>query len=100
MSKPINIQMSSRIHVSAGRESMTIKQIIMPNNGIAGTKGTRKAPSDVGIVRRMMRTPAQTNMKAKSVPMLVISPATLAGTKAARRPTTIMKSRLLWAGVW
>ena len=51
------------------------------------------------MVLRTINTPAHTKVKANSVPMLHISPATLAGTKAANRPTNTMKSRLLRAGV-
>jgi hypothetical protein len=41
----------------------------------------------------MIQTPAQTSMKAKSVPMLVISPTTSSGTNAAKIPVKIKKSR-------
>ena len=51
------------------------------------------------MVLRTMRTAAHTSIKANSVPILVISPATPAGTNAANKPTATMKSTLLWAGV-
>ena len=42
---------------------------------------------------------AQTNVKANTVPILVISPATRAGTNAASPPTMAINNKLLCAGV-
>ncbi|CUQ48817.1 Uncharacterised protein [Dorea longicatena] len=67
--------------------------------GISGTSGVLKERGTSGMVLRTTSTAAQTSVKAISVPMLVISPASRAGTKAASRPTSTMKSRLLRAGV-
>ena len=96
----MSIQMTRRIHVSAGRKSIMPTQHRMPSTGMRGTKGVRKARSAAGIVRRTTITPAHTRVKAKSVPMLVISPATRAGTSPASTLTSTMKSMLLRAGVW
>jgi hypothetical protein len=41
----------------------------------------------------------QTNINANNVPMLVISPTTLAGTNAANKLTKSMNNKLLFAGV-
>ena len=47
----------------------------------------------------MIQTPAHTNMKAKSVPMLVISPDTSAGTNAANKPVKTKNSMFDLYGV-
>ena len=96
----MSIHMTRRIHVSAGRKSIMLTQQSTPAAGVQGTKGVLKLRGALGCVRRTTMTPKQTNEKAKSVPMLVISPATLAGTTPASSPITVINSRLLRAGVW
>ena len=71
----------------------------MPSIGTNGTNGVLNALGKSGILLRMTQTPMQTRIKAKSVPMLVISPTTLAGTKAAKALTKTINKRLLFAGV-
>ena len=68
-------------------------QTMMPSADTTGTAGTRNPRSNSGLRTRMIQTPAQTRMKAKSVPMLVISPVTSAGTNAASMPVKTKKSR-------
>lgn len=75
------------------------RQVRMPRMGTKGTKGVLKARGALGMVRRTTSTAAQTKVKAMSVPILVISPATRAGTMAANMPTMTMKRALLRAGV-
>lgn len=87
------------IHVSPGRNTIINKQVAIPKIGTTGTKGVLKALGASGIFFRITKTPMQTKMKANSVPMLVISPTTLAGTKAANKLTKTRNSKLLFAGV-
>src|SRR2546430_2673499 len=47
----------------------------------------------------MIQTPAQTSMKAKSVPMLVISPETSAGINAANKPVKMKNNMFDLYGV-
>ena len=61
-------------------------QTIMPSMGTRGTNGVLKGLSALGSLFLMMITPAHTSTKAKSVPMLVISPTMSPGTKAEKRP--------------
>ena len=65
-----------------------------------GTKGVLKLRGAFGCVRRTTITPRQTSEKANNVPILVISPAILAGTTPAKSPITVIKSALLRTGVW
>ena len=55
-----------------------LTQQTTPAAGIQGTKGVLKLRGAWGCVRRTTITPKQTKAKANKVPMLVISPATLA----------------------
>ena len=71
----------------------------MPRIGTVGTKGVLKARCTSGILLRTINTAAQTNVKANKVPILVISPATRAGTNTASPPTMAMNNKLLCAGV-
>ena len=49
-----------------------------------GSAGTVKPRGMSGRRTRMIHTPAQTSMKANSVPMLVISPTMFSGMKPAK----------------
>ena len=71
----------------------------MPRMGMSGTRGTLNALSTPGMVLRSIITAAQTSVNASRVPMLVISPATSAGTMDARNATKTIKRILLCAGV-
>ena len=71
----------------------------MPKIGINGTKGVLKARGASGILFRIIITPTHTRINANSVPILVISPTTRAGTKAANRLTKSIKRKLFLAGV-
>ena len=90
---------TNRIQVSAGRNNIIQRQVRMPKIGTVGTKGVLKARCTSGILLRTINTAAQTNVKANKVPILVISPATRAGTNAASPPTMTMNNKLLCAGV-
>src|SRR6202048_1978393 len=72
---------------------------MIPRVETTGTAGTRNPRSRSGRRARMIQTPAQTRMKANSVPMLVISPVTSAGTKAASKPVKTKKSMFDLYGV-
>ena len=56
------------------------KQVKIPSIGIKGTKGVLKARGASGFVFLNTITPMQTSINAKRVPILVISPTTLAPT--------------------
>ena len=72
----------------------------MPRIGTVGTKRSFKG-YDVrqAYFCATINTAAQTNVKANKVPILVISPATRAGTNAASPPTMAINNKLLCAGV-
>ena len=93
------IHTMSLIHVSSGRNTIIKRQVTMPRIGTSGTNGVLNARGISGCLFRSTHTPMHTNIKAKSVPMLVISPTTLAGTKAANRLTNNMNSIFDFAGV-
>ena len=88
-----------RIHVSRGKNTIMNKQVATPNMGTRGTRGVLNLRGASGIFFRITNTPMQTRIKANNVPMLVISPTTLAGTNAAKRLTNIMNRKLLLKGV-
>ena len=71
------------------------KQVTIPSIGTSGTKGVLNALGASGILFRMTTTPIQTRINANRVPILVISPTTLAGTKAAKRLTNTRNSKLI-----
>jgi hypothetical protein len=80
--------------VSKGKEIIIDKQDNIPRIGIKGTRGVLKALGASGWVFLMIITPAQTRIKANKVPILVISPTTCPGTKAANSPTNKQKIKL------
>jgi hypothetical protein len=65
----------------------------IPSIGIRGTIGVLKPLTILGFRTLIIHTPAHTRMNAKRVPMLVISPATLPGMKAANNPTKRKEKR-------
>ena len=89
----------NRIHVSPGKKTIINKQVPIPRIGTTGTNGVLNALGASGILFLNISTPIQTRIKANNVPILVISPTTLAGTKAANRLTNTRNNRLLLAGV-
>src|SRR5947199_10039272 len=56
----------------------------MPRSAVIGSTGALKARGMSGRLTRMIQTPMQTRMNAKSVPMLVISPTMSSGRNAAK----------------
>ena len=92
-------QTINRIHVSPGKNTIINRQVPIPRIGTTGTKGVLKALGASGIFFLSTSTPKQTRIKANKVPMLVISPTTRAGTKAANKLTNTRNNRLLFAGV-
>ena len=90
---------TKRNQVSHGSASIIAPQTRIPKIGTTGTNGVRNPRGASGIRLRMMSTPTLTRIKASRVPMLVISPTTLPGTKAANAPTKSMKNMLLLNGV-
>lgn len=95
----MSIHITSRIQVSAGKNNIILTQQTTPAAGTQGTKGVLKLRGAFGCVRRTTITPRQTSEKAYNVPILVISPAILAGTTPAKSPITVIKSALLRTGV-
>ena len=75
------------------------KQVAIPRMGTNGTIGVLNALGRSGIFLRITHTPIHTRMNANNVPILVISPTTSAGMKAAKALTNNMNSKLLFAGV-
>ena len=75
------------------------KQVRIPIIGTKGTKGVLKARGTSGMVLRTIRMAAQTKVNARSVPILVISPATCAGINPANRLTSTINRQLLCTGV-
>src|SRR5688572_16913306 len=67
--------------------------------GTNGTIGVLNALGKSGIFLRITHTPIHTKMNANNVPILVISPTTLAGTNAANKLTKSMNNKLFFAGV-
>src|SRR5215467_9172216 len=92
-------QTINRIQVSPGKKTIINKQVATPSIGTTGTKGVLNARGASGIFFLITSTPIQTRIKANKVPILVISPTTLAGTKAANKLTNTRNKALLLAGV-
>jgi len=72
--------------VSQGIKIIIPKQTKIPKIGIKGTNGTLKGRSAFGSVFLRINIPTHTIKNANKVPMLVISPTTFKGTKAANKP--------------
>lgn len=93
------IQARRRNQVSPGSDAIIRKQETIPRIGTTGTQGVLKERGASGWVLRNTNTPKQTRTKANSVPILVISPTTRAGTNAANKLTNKQKSKLDFHGV-
>ena len=74
-------------------------QTSIPNKGTNGTKGVLKGRLSWGSDFLKINTPAQTRINANKVPILVKSPATLPGIKAAKAPTKANKIQFDLKGV-
>ena len=85
MTRPMASQTTSRNQVSKGINTIMPKQVRIPSIGIKGTSGTLNGRSALGSVFLRMSMPTQTIRKASKVPILVISPTTVIGTKAANK---------------
>ena len=96
---PTASQIINLNQVSPGSENIINRQQTIPNIGIKGTNGVLKALGRSGCVLRKMIIPAHTNTNASKVPILVISPTTVAGTKAANKLTNTMNKRFDLEGV-
>src|SRR5947207_5100209 len=99
MTSPMISQTINRIQVSPGKNTIINKQVPIPRIGTTGTNGVLKALGASGIFFLRINTPIQTRIKANKVPILVISPTTLAGTNAANRLTKTRNKALLLEGV-
>ena len=99
MTKPITSHTAKRIQVPSGNENIITRQVMIPRIGTKGTHGVLNGLGKFGSRLRKTITPTQTRTKASNVPMLVISPTTLAGTNAANALTKSMNNKLLFAGV-
>ena len=62
-------------------------QTRIPRSGTIGTKGVLNGRTNVGFDFLKIIIPAHTKINANKVPILVKSPATLPGIKAANAPT-------------
>src|SRR5689334_17753270 len=84
---PITSHTTSRIHVAFFRLYIMYADVMIPIMGVNGTHGVTNARF-TGVPRlRRTQIPAQTMMKAKSVPIETISPSTLMGVRAPASAT-------------
>ena len=80
-------------HIKKRSQVMTVSPVISPAHntmeikGNQGTSGTRNPRRRSGCVRRRMITPSETSTKAKSVPILERSAASLIAKIPAGMPT-------------
>src|SRR5690348_6965601 len=81
-------------------EYISAKLTMIPRIGTAGTQGVRNGRGWAGCLIRITHTPAQTITKANKVPMLVMRPTMLSGSRAEKGATRQQKSRLERQGVW
>ena len=92
-------QMINRSQVSPGKDTIIPKHDRMPRIGTKGTNGVLNARGRLGWVLRRTITPTHTKTNARRVPMLVISPTTRAGTKAANKLTKSINNKFDLLGV-
>ncbi len=92
-------QIINRNQVSPGNASIIAKQDKIPRIGTKGTSGVLKARGKSGCFLRNTITPTHTKTNASNVPILVISPTTRAGTKAANKLTKSINNKFDFAGV-
>jgi hypothetical protein len=71
----------------------------MPRIGIKGTNGVLNERIAFGCVFLITMIPIHTKINANKVPIDVISPTTVTGTKAANKLTNIAKKRFDLNGV-
>src|SRR5579863_6520152 len=88
-----------RIQVHMSSDAIMAKQTTIPRIGTRGTRGVLYGRGRLGLVRRMIITPAHTMTNASNVPMLTISPRVARGTRPEKRLTNTMKMRLQRHGV-
>src|ERR1700730_7618672 len=96
---PISSQTINRSQLVQPNPKIIAPHVMIPSIETTGTAGTRNPRSRLGLRTRKIQTPAQTRMKANNVPMLVISPVTSAGTKAASKPVKTKNSMFDLYGV-
>jgi hypothetical protein len=72
---------------------------MMPSTATTFTAGTLNARCSSGRFTRRIQTPAHTSMKANSVPMLVISPTMLSGSRPANSDVNTKNSMFDFHGV-
>lgn len=99
MATPTIIQTKALSKVFTGNEIIIPPQTIAPRIGTKGTNGVLNGRSRLGLFRRRIHTPRLTNTKAKSVPILVKSPATLPGINPPKIPTKANRIMLDLYGV-
>src|SRR6218665_918496 len=100
MAKPMASHTNKRIQVSSGNENIMTRQVTIPRIGTNGTNGVLNGRSASGCCLRRIKIPRQTMTKANKVPILVISPTTLIGTKPAKRLMKIQSTQFDLDGVW
>lgn len=91
---PINNQTPNRSQFVHPSPNIIALQTSIPRIGTKGTKGVLKLRFKSGRFMRNIQTPAQTNINANRVPMLVMSPTISPGTKAANNPMKIKNIQL------
>ena len=92
-------QITSRHQVSESSEVIMARHTMIPKIGNNGKQGTLKDLGISGWVLRKTMTPAQTMIKAKSVPMDVMFPNLEIGKNPAKKPVKTMKSKFDRHGV-
>ena len=87
MMSPITSQTTRRIQVAFFRLYIMYAEVTIPIMGVKGTHGVTNARFTGVPRRRSTQIPAQTMMKASSVPIETISPNTLMGVRAPASAT-------------
>src|ERR1017187_3878226 len=73
MANPITSQTKKRTHVSTGSDIISTRHVTIDRPGRYGDPGTRNPRGRSGCLRRSTITPAETTMKANSVPIFARS---------------------------
>ena len=92
-------QIKRRHQVSWSSEVIIARHTKIPNIGNNGKHGHLKGLGVSGWILRKIITPAQTMIKAKSVPMDVMFPNLEIGKNPAKNPVKTMKSKFDRHGV-
>ena len=92
--------MTSRIHVSFGRNSVSPRQTTTPAVQVTGANGTRNGRGVSGIDLRSTSTPAQTAVNASSMPIETSSPSTSIGKTPAKNAASTPVMTVAMDGVW